>query len=109
MKIQIRTGLFETNSSSVHSLVMVSENDYEKWKNGELVYDRMRDKLIPVTDEEYLEWKKENEEEDIDYYDYLTFDEFNDYDALSYETFSESFTTDNGDTVIAFGYYGENY
>ena len=51
MKIQIRTGLFETNSSSVHSLVMVSGNDYEKWKNGELVYDRMDDKLIPVTDE----------------------------------------------------------
>ena len=34
MKIQIRTGLFETNSSSVHSLVMVSGNDYEKWKKG---------------------------------------------------------------------------
>ena len=108
MKIQIRTGLFETNSSSVHSLAMVSENDYEKWKNGELVYDRMHDKLIPVTDEEYLEWKKENEE-DIDYYDYLTFDEFNDYDILDYETFSNSFTTENGDTVIAFGYYGNDY
>lgn len=106
MKIQIRRGLFETNSSSVHSLTMVSESDYDKWKNGELVYDRMRGKLIPVTDEEYLEWKKENEETDIDYYDYLTYDEFFDYDILYYETFLNSFTTENGDTVIAFGYYG---
>lgn len=109
MKIQIRTGLFETNSSSVHSLVMVSGNDYEKWKNGEMVYDRMDDKLIPVTDEKYLEWKKENEEEDPEWFDYLTFDEFFDYDILEYETFSNSFTTENGDTVIAFGYYGNNY
>ena len=108
MKIQIRSGLFETNSSSVHSLVMVSGNDFEKWKNGELVYDRMRDKLIPVTDEEYLEWKKENEEEDPEWYDYLTFDEFFDYDTLEYETFEDSFTTEKGDVVKVFGYYGYN-
>lgn len=106
MKIQIRRGLFETNSSSVHSLVMVSGNDFEKWKNGELVYDRMRDKLIPVTDEEYLEWKKENEEEEPEWYDYLTFDEFFDYDYLEYETFINSFTTESGEEVKAFGYYG---
>ena len=34
-KIQVRKGLFETNSSSVHSLVLCSESEYEKWKNGE--------------------------------------------------------------------------
>ena len=60
MKIQIRTGLFETNSSSVHSLVMVSGNDYEKWKNGELVYDRMDDKLIPVEVHRFGELRYQN-------------------------------------------------
>lgn len=108
MKIQIRRGLFETNSSSVHSLTMVSESDYDKWKNGELVYDRTWDKLIPVTDEKYLEWKKENEEEDPDWFDYLTYEEFFDYDTIEYETFEDNFTTENGDVVKAFGYYGHN-
>ena len=37
MKRQIRQGVFETNSSSEHSLAVVAYNDYERWKNGELV------------------------------------------------------------------------
>lgn len=37
MKRQIRQGVFETNSSSEHSLAIVSNNDYERWKKGELV------------------------------------------------------------------------
>ena len=31
MKRQVRCGVFETNSSSVHSLCMCMESDYEKW------------------------------------------------------------------------------
>lgn len=37
MKI-IRNGVFETNSSSTHSITMCMKSDYEKWKNGELYY-----------------------------------------------------------------------
>lgn len=37
MKRQIRQGVFETNSSSEHSLAVVAYNDYERWKKGELV------------------------------------------------------------------------
>lgn len=33
---QIRTGLFETNSSSEHSLSIMKEADYEAWKNDEI-------------------------------------------------------------------------
>ena len=36
MKTQIRKGTFETNSSSVHSLVMCNKSDYDKWEKGEL-------------------------------------------------------------------------
>ena len=39
MKKQIRRGVFETNSSSMHSLTMCSEEEFEQWKNGELLFD----------------------------------------------------------------------
>ena len=32
MKRQIRQGVFETNSSSEHSIAVVACNDYERWK-----------------------------------------------------------------------------
>lgn len=38
MKRVIRRGVFETNSSSTHSITMVSSEDYNKWQNGELFY-----------------------------------------------------------------------
>ena len=38
MKRQIRRGVFETNSSSVHSLTMCSGEEYKKWENGEILY-----------------------------------------------------------------------
>lgn len=34
MKIQIRQGTFETNSSSTHSLVLCKANDVSEWKKG---------------------------------------------------------------------------
>lgn len=39
MKRQIRRGIFESNSSSTHSLTMCSEEEFEQWKNGELLFD----------------------------------------------------------------------
>lgn len=40
MKIQIRPGCFETNSSSTHSLVIMDENEYAKYVNGDTILDR---------------------------------------------------------------------
>ena len=34
MKIQIRRGVFETNSSNEHSLTIMSNDDYKAWKEG---------------------------------------------------------------------------
>ena len=103
MKIQIRRGVFETNSSSVHSITMCMQSDYEKWENGEFIYDRWGDALVPITDEN-AEIIKNSEDDD-----YLTFDEFwNDYDKLEYEKFKQTFTSQNGDTIVAFGYYGHD-
>lgn len=51
MKRQIRRGVYETNSSSVHSLTMCMKSDYDRWQNGELVWSRWDYELIPITDE----------------------------------------------------------
>ena len=101
MKRQIRRGVFETNSSSVHSLTMCMESDFNKWVTGELVWSRWGDELIPITDE----IKKSIEEDEREY---LTYEQFNDYDYIDYETFEDSYTTPNGETVKSFGYYGHD-
>ena len=101
MKRQIRRGVFETNSSSVHSLTMCMESDFNKWVAGELVWSIWGDELIPITDE----IKKSMEEDEREY---LTYEQFNDYDYIDYETFEDSYTTPNGETVKSFGYYGHD-
>lgn len=111
-KIQVRKGLFETNSSSVHTLVMCDESDFDKWKNGELVYDYMNCELVPTTDDKYVEWSKmtdEEKEDSFSLYDYLTYDDFfENWEAIDYERFEQSYKTEKGETVIAFGYYGHD-
>ena len=101
MKRQIRRGVFETNSSSVHSLTMCTSFDYDKWKNGELVWSRWDDELIPITDE--IKRSMDNDERE-----FLTYEQFGDYDYMEYETYSESFKTPSGETVYGFGYYGHD-
>lgn len=98
MKRQIRRGVFETNSSSVHSLTMCTQSDYDKWKDGEFIYDYWDGKLISTDelDDDYEEGR------------YYTYDRFNDYECFDFETFEDTFSTENGDTVIAFGYYGHD-
>ena len=123
MKRQIRRGVFETNSSSVHSITMCSGEDYEKWEKGEVLFWKDKDKF--GTREEIIEemktmtwydgslrypdvdWEDEDSVYDIfsdegirtceDYFD-------NDY----YETYEETYTTPNGEKVVAFGYYGHD-
>lgn len=92
MKVQVRRGLFETNSSSTHSITMCSESDFDMWRRGERVYDDYKEELVPPTDKT---------EGDSRYYSFERF-----FDGYRYETYSQSFTTEKGEKVIAFGYYG---
>ena len=118
--IKVRQGTFETNSSSTHSITMCMESDYEKWKNGEMYWDKWNDSLVskdevekendklreqfisehPDFDETDEEWKEELEDYINDYSDYYTYEDFND---LEYETYKDTFKTPNGEEVIAFG------
>lgn len=36
--IQIRNNVFETNSSMTHSLVICKEDNFKKWRNGEVMF-----------------------------------------------------------------------
>ena len=40
---QVRRGTFETNSSSTHSLTICTAEEFEKWKCGELLFNRWSD------------------------------------------------------------------
>lgn len=97
--IQVRQGIFETNSSSTHSLTMCTSSDYEKWKNGELIYDYYNDKLVPVTDK-IKELKEDGDDE------YVTYENFQDWSYMDLESFEQRYTTPGGEEVVAFGYYG---
>ena len=37
--INIRHGLFETNSSSVHSMTLLTQDEYKKWESGDYYLD----------------------------------------------------------------------
>lgn len=105
---QIRVGVFETNSSSTHSLTIVSEEDYEKWKSGKLLFHKYNDELVPIP-EGYTPKDEDSDEEideDSDFADLQTFDEWNDDSYL--EDFTKRFETKNGDKIVAFGKYGQD-
>ena len=127
--ISIRRNVFETNSSSTHSITMCMESDFDKWKKGELYWDRWNNKLVskeevdkkvqewkekfiaknPNFDENDEDWKEQLEDYINDDKTYYTYEEFNDYGYLEYETYKTEFVTSNGEKVVSFGYYGNDY
>jgi len=100
MKRQVRCGVFETNSSSTHALTMCTKSDFEKWVDGELVWSRWSEELVPITNK-----VKESMEDEIGC-EYLTYEQFNDWEYMDYETFEQTFETPNNEKIVAFGYYG---
>ena len=105
MKIKIRRGVFETNSSSVHSLVMCTDDDYSKWKRGEILYDKWAAKLVTLE-----EAKKEEDYEDEEEFKsrFVDYDRFNSWQYIEYETFEQTFKPPGGEIVHGFGYYGHD-
>lgn len=93
MKVQIRRGLFETNSSSVHSITIVPESEIDKWREGKLFFSYDEGRLIPISE--------------IENYDPDWISNFEDF-GDEYETFFEKYTSPSGDKIVAFGYYGHD-
>jgi hypothetical protein len=134
--IQVRSGVFETNSSSTHSITMCLKADHDAWKEGKVYFleghygstSEHADKVF-VTREELIDvvtvgkYPVEESAEtllamtDEEFEEFLeelneddvvtrTYDEYQDGDL---ETFEDSFTTPSGEVVIAFGEYGSEY
>ena len=149
----IRNNVFETNSSSTHSITIVDLEDFEKFEECEMllndgtlvpakeVYDEMMKNLVDIEEQMTENYSKSYKDtltyenfikimqsfsysdlsyssreacrEDIDS-DFMAVkaglnEEVTTYSCLGgeyYETFEERHTTKRGDTVVAFGYYG---
>lgn len=120
-KVQIRRGVWETNSSSVHTLTMCSKSDFESWKNGDLVYDERTESLVSKNDvseeeifksEEYSALLEEGKDDEAYNYRYdrryFNYDSFFEYGTADYLcTYTEESTID-GVEVVAFGEYGHD-
>ena len=87
-----------------------------KYDNGKYTYkdvtvdyedlDKLytEENLAEITEEEISTYMKE----DFDYYNIpLTYEEWDNH--LDYEKYDDSYTTPNGETIVAFGYYGYDY
>lgn len=119
----VRKGVFETNSSSVHSLTIVPDDEkYEGFVKGEMFLsenedrfftkeevifnmtredwcDKTRDEFEAMSDEEF-----ENEAADCEYYSLEKYNNMCEY----YEQFLNEFITPSGDKMVVFGYYGHD-
>lgn len=131
---QVRRGVFETNSSSTHTLTICSKEEYEGWQRGELIYDSYKNKLVDKdsvnvfseTDiikyyninkkQFWKDWDQLSEEEKGEfraiYHKYFdrsdTYWDCKNYDIYceDYYKFEETYTTNNNDEIVVFGYYG---
>lgn len=123
MKMQIRRGVFETNSSSVHSITMCTGSDFDRWTDGELLF--WEDEKKFGTREEIIEdlkkstwydgklrypdinWDDKDQVSDI--FNDENIKTFNQYFQNDwFETYWEAYTTPGGENVVAFGYYGHD-
>lgn len=125
--IQVRQGVFETNSSSTHSITICPESDFERWKNGDVWLSvdgygtnvdaqfLTKEEAISAAERSGYPPKKnlyDVSNDDLDWYlaeDYeiYSYDKYFDmYDG--YEYYDKSYTTQHGDKIVAFGYYGRS-
>lgn len=122
--IQTRFSVFETNSSSTHTLQILNAGDYKKLESGEYLLSRWYDGVYTVEEavkvcvKEWNAWhqsdpKTVDEIMDMDYDDRMDFLSTERFETLDHymddeylETFEERFTTPSGDEVVVFGKYG---
>ena len=128
--IQIRRNVFETNSSSTHSITMCMKSDYDLWIKDKVWFvDRYDAEFLPWNELiEYITKKQYVDIDDIetikrDYaegyiervedmladYDIYTYSSWRDKKKPELERFTDEFTTPNGETIMSFGYYGDEY
>ena len=112
---QIRRGVFETNSSSTHSITICMKDEYDRWRSGKLLLDG---ETGFVTVEQAIQMLREDRwykgpdpatlsEDQL--FETLANNEFYTWDTYGnkyLEFYSDEYTTPSGETVVAFGEYG---
>ena len=94
--IQIRQGVFETNSSSTHALAICTQEEWDKLKSGEYLVNEWE-----ITDMISIDDPKAANDLDTQY---VTYEEL--YNHSTCEFFSRHFTSPSGDKMVAWGFYG---
>ena len=138
--VNIRYGTFETNSSSVHSLMIATDEEYKKLVAGELYIDSAHDIFLTKTevinillDEVAVDqlsdfWHNYLEKDTeliptVEWFNTISIDDFDEFlrefsDGISsfdnyggeyYEQYDTDYTTEHGDKIHIFGYYGNDY
>ena len=131
----IRRNVFETNSSSTHSLIICSDKTYNDWMDGKVVYDSYDEEFVEakqpteidfhkaevmymenksdymkdwkdLTPEMQLAYLKENVMEEHDPYQYKTYDDYRNEMNSMEESFERTWKTEHGDVVHILGYMG---
>lgn len=115
--INIRHGLFETNSSSVHSMTLLSKDEMDAFNKGELYINFWNNKLytkdeannliIELYKKYNLELPSNEEEWDEVFEDEGMYDNQRFNDIEYFDTFADEYNKD-GHIVYAIGYYGRD-
>ena len=127
MKLQVRQGVFETNSSSTHSVSVCLATDWDAFNSGDLWMRPCDGKMLPADEaekfnEELINSRVENSkqwnnpytrEEIIEDYATDLYKSHADYcdwaENTCYDFFDEGAVLSNGTHVVTFGYYGHDY
>ena len=129
MKLSVRRGVFETNSSSVHACVILPIEDYKKWRDENIYVRPVKEndviRYVLVSEDEAKkhlnEFVKDTEGATTDNYSQDEFDEwldwnlnltrykrfgYNRYEEYYYDSDVTVFGTPSGDVMVVDSYFG---
>lgn len=90
---QTRWNVFETNSSSTHSITICTQDEYREFKRGNMALDTYEGNLVAISD-----GMAETESGRYKTYKSMM--------SQCLDTYAEHFITPSGDKMVAFGTYG---
>lgn len=120
----VRLSVFETNSSSTHSMVIVTPEEFKQWKNGDIMKYRWEDKFVSREEcekiiseiKQDIAVKYKCSVEDIETYELISeydedipldFEQYDDAKDLEYDI--NHYTTKNGEDLVIICWFGNDY
>lgn len=106
MKVTVRQGTFETNSSSTHSLSVYSTERFNAFKNGELYIDAYNDAFVSEDELQERYNASVTDKEDYPIEDWMLDEGIYSYDRYTdmYEVLSSEIKDAGVTAVSIFGY-----